>query len=246
MATGPVAISSTLPQNLLSLSGGSGFQSTQLMPKRLQRQHVCLSRLKRLRDIQVIRAIRSGDLRGIRNLLLVYPDFRGIVDPADTQPVMPAFRIHWRGEFIAIPPAPAAMVWTVGGHRQILKICTFGIGGPRNSAKIVSEIGVGKDSNHHLRGHHRGGHGRADPTLRRKFRSGNLFPARVLLAGGPQLPTVMQGGHRSRDASAEPASRREDRNKGIDFSAREPSIFALRFSITVVGRGPELIYMSSE
>ena len=144
-ATGPVLTRSTAPQRPISLSGGRGFQSTQIDVQILfgrgesfHRQHIAFAEPELIGHIEMVRTVGAGDLRGIGDLVAVEPDLRAIVDAAEVQPELRLLlRSHGSGKLIAIPPAAA--VGAVGGHGQIREVLADGIGSSGNFAQVVAE-----------------------------------------------------------------------------------------------------------
>ena len=97
--TGPLVYSATSPVRPMSLSGGHGFQSTQLMARVVFRRRECLNgdrvllaRFQQPRHVKLIGTIRASDLGRCGQLLTIYPDIRSIVDAAETQPECPSSR----------------------------------------------------------------------------------------------------------------------------------------------------------
>ena len=150
--TGPVATRSTAPHRPMSLSGGQGFQSTQLMPRSFSvganvstASTFVLPGFSKLGHIEVVGAIGSGHWLTIRDLVAVQPDFGAIVDAAKVQPEARILAVRrGRRELRAIPPA--AVVGTVGRHGQVGKILPDGIGRAGNLAQIVAEVRIGNDA----------------------------------------------------------------------------------------------------
>ena len=140
--TAPVVTRSTAPHRPMSLSGGHGFQSTQLMPRSFSvganvstASTFFLPGLRRFRHIEVISAIRARNLRRVRDLVAVQPDFAAVVDAAEVQPrALARMRGSRRRELFAIPPA--AVIGAVLRHGQVGEVVADGIGRARNLAQV--------------------------------------------------------------------------------------------------------------
>ena len=132
----------------MSLSGGAGFQSTQLMPRSFS---VCAKVStasefawpcdERGGDIVFVGAIGAGYIFGVGDFVAVEPDIGAVIDAAEMQPHMAACEIFRQLEFGAIPPGAAERA--VLRHGQQRKILADGIGGAGNVAQIFSEVGIG-------------------------------------------------------------------------------------------------------
>ncbi len=117
----------TSRQRPMSLSGGVGFQSTQLMPRSFS---VCamvstasafgpLAREKR-RDVEFVGAIGAGDFVRFGDPVAVEPDVGAIVDAAEIQPDVAGRR------------KPSARWNSVRYHQEQRNGLSFGIGSTEN------------------------------------------------------------------------------------------------------------------
>ena len=118
---------------------------------RLDRNDVWFAGGDVVSDVKVIGSVSAGDLRGVSNPFAIDPKFTAIVDATEVQLEPIVFR-EKRGsiELFSIPPR--AGIGAVGRHRDIGEVVAYRIGGPRDFAQVVAEVGIGKDSRFYLGG----------------------------------------------------------------------------------------------
>ncbi len=132
--------------------------------KGLHRKDIVAARLQDAGDIEIVRAIRAGDLRGIGDAVAVQPDLSAVVDAAEVQPELRSlFRRSGRGEVVAVPPA--AVVGAVGRHGQVRKIMADGIRRAGNFAQVVAKVRIGQKSGGNLSRNDSGRQGGSNPAV---------------------------------------------------------------------------------
>src|SRR6059036_1467014 len=137
---------STALQSPMFLSGGAGFQSTNVIArsvsvgKNLNRQNIGCSRLRRTGDVEFISAPGAGHVVGIGDLLPVEPDIRFVVNSMKIQP--DRFSLVARGNQELLPVPPRHDVGAVWLHREVGKVRADWISHSGRGAQIHAEIWV--------------------------------------------------------------------------------------------------------
>ena len=162
--TGPLVTRSTAPHRPMSLSGGHGLQSTQLMPRscsvgaNVSTATTLLLPVFTGCNVELIGTVSACDLRRIRDTLAVNPDIGTIIDAAEPQPERAPLFCRGNNKRFAIPPAAA--IGTVVRHWHMREVMPYRIARSRNPAQVVPIVRIFKCARSYLHSKHRGGHGR--------------------------------------------------------------------------------------
>src|SRR5579864_5767439 len=195
-ATGPLVRTSTPRQRPIFLSGGEGFQSTNVIAKsRSVGENTSTARTldcpgRAASNVEFVGAPGAGDVVVVADLLAVQKNVGAVIDATKIHPNGFAFVALWQGERLPVPPGNQKRA--VLPHRDIGKIRANGIVHARKVAQIHSVIRVRVNLVLDKCRDHRRGHADRVPARRSKFRSRNYFATLLHLARRLQRPAIAQ------------------------------------------------------
>src|SRR6185503_2750447 len=144
-------------------------------------------------NVEIVSAVRTGDLRGVGYSFAIDPEFATVIYSAKVQPDAIVFGREC-GNIELLPIPPGAGIWAVGGHGKVREVVAHGIGGAGDLAEIVAKVGIGEDTGFDLCGEHGAGYGCFEPAASGEIDRRDCGALSGDLARGLKLPAFMKWG----------------------------------------------------